>query len=455
MLKELNRPDFLEKLHKVLKPSVPIDSVEHLFGRDKEFDNIEEALYADGRHCFIYGDRGVGKSSLAFSIANHLQSSDKPHIRVNCISSSTFLSVLNQIFHRLEASGLETEVTNVKKAVLSIPGLDVGSEVSKKYTLNPKQTGQQVDYESAAHLLQAAAHNYSDRTVIVIDEFDTIDDLAEKEMFGTLIKALSNIGCRFKLIFTGIAKSLTELLGGHASSVRQIHQEHLDPLDWTGRFKIIDNAFDSFDVAISDDIRFRIAGMSDGYPSYVHLMCEKLLNEIYRGEKTDEIVSFETFIDALDSAIDSIAQDIKKDYMLATEGREEHFHHILWAMADSADNIRQMDHIRFSYASICGVLSIEQLDEKTLKKEFDKLKSKPYGRVIERGIQNRPGWFKFKESMVRGLVRMYAEKHGVALDFERHFTAGKIHVSSKHAYGKYRPLTPVESGVAKLRGDKD
>ena len=72
-----SKDEFTTQLKEYLSASGPIRSIEHLFGREKEMTLIDEALSAEGRHVFIYGDRGVGKSSLAASAAaNHTKGSE-------------------------------------------------------------------------------------------------------------------------------------------------------------------------------------------------------------------------------------------------------------------------------------------------------------------------------------------------------------------------------------------
>jgi|ERR1017187_2153403 replication-associated recombination protein RarA len=75
MIKTLNREDFANLLHANLSPTSPIQSQEHLFGRSKQLQLIEQALCAPGRSIFIYGDRGVGKTSLAQTVAYSHQGS--------------------------------------------------------------------------------------------------------------------------------------------------------------------------------------------------------------------------------------------------------------------------------------------------------------------------------------------------------------------------------------------
>lgn len=56
---------FGNRLNEVLTLSVPIRTPEKLFGREHQLETIQLALKSPGRHVFIYGDRGVGKTSLA------------------------------------------------------------------------------------------------------------------------------------------------------------------------------------------------------------------------------------------------------------------------------------------------------------------------------------------------------------------------------------------------------
>jgi MoxR-like ATPase len=72
-LSALSRDEFYNRLYKVVRPSQPIDASEFLFGRDRQYEAMRAALYAPGRHSFIFGNRGVGKSSLAHSLAYDLQ----------------------------------------------------------------------------------------------------------------------------------------------------------------------------------------------------------------------------------------------------------------------------------------------------------------------------------------------------------------------------------------------
>ena len=94
MIQGYDKNSFGKKLNEVVSPARPIISIENLVGRSQELDRIEKALYASGRNIFIYGERGVGKSSLAATAANQWQSSDAKYIDVSCSPDSTINSCL-------------------------------------------------------------------------------------------------------------------------------------------------------------------------------------------------------------------------------------------------------------------------------------------------------------------------------------------------------------------------
>ena len=93
----------------VLPPSRPIQSVEFLRGRASQLEEIRRALYSPGRHLFIHGYRGVGKTSLAQTAAFQNQSSDGAPIFLSS-ADATF----EQLIHDMVARGLSNDPRRVK-----------------------------------------------------------------------------------------------------------------------------------------------------------------------------------------------------------------------------------------------------------------------------------------------------------------------------------------------------
>jgi uncharacterized protein len=103
-IRGVNRDGFEAVLKEKLSPTTPIRTPEALKGREKILEEVRRSFVQPGRHVFIHGDRGVGKTSLAQTAAIQHQSSDGAPIFIGCDNASTFYAVARNISQKL-ASG--------------------------------------------------------------------------------------------------------------------------------------------------------------------------------------------------------------------------------------------------------------------------------------------------------------------------------------------------------------
>lgn len=442
----LTDQEFYSRLYKVVRPSQPIDASEFLFGRDRQYSEMKSALLAPGRHSFIYGNRGVGKSSLAHSIAFDLQEQADP-ILLSCDSTTTMRSVVADAIREATAKGAYKSDWTVSVS-LGVGGTGIkferkGSSASHDINI--------VDTSSAVYALEYLQKVHSDIPFLVIDEFDRIEDAKEREKFGTLLKQLGDKKSNVKFIFTGIAESFQELLSGHASSSRQIHELKLDPLSWDGSWAIIDRAFSEFGLSVPDELRFKVAGISDGYPHYVHLICEKMLTAAY--ESNLSIVDYNLFISGLDSAVRSVAQSLRGPYEKATLARDINYAYLLWAVADSADLQRKKTDIRVSYDDVIRQVvkkkgqEVLPLSDSSFSRMLRNLKLKDFGEVVGPALGGRKGWYRFNENMLRGYIRMCAESNRITLDFKKNFTSNEPTAQARVKHRGGKTISQVEAEI--------
>ena len=84
-------------------PSTPIAVAEFFSGRKKEIEQLFEAIAERGRHAMVYGERGVGKTSLSqvvplmlpkkVSRIHHLRKADDPKDTFNSIWRKSFRDI--------------------------------------------------------------------------------------------------------------------------------------------------------------------------------------------------------------------------------------------------------------------------------------------------------------------------------------------------------------------------
>ncbi|MFC7517621.1 AAA family ATPase [Herbaspirillum sp. GCM10030257] len=438
MIQNFTKDQFGVRLNEVVSPSHPVRSIELLEGREREIENISRSLYAPGRHIFIYGDRGVGKSSLAATAAYQYQSPEAAPIFVSGSMTDTFVTIITNIVQqalgrsktesvkRTNSIGFEWKVKANKGS--EITSLDISSQI--------RSVG------DAAELLKEIQDQHSKLPIVVLDEFDTIVDPAERAKFAALLKQLGDQEINLKFIFTGIGTTLDELLGAHHSAFRQLDTVHLNRLDWNSRRAIVDRAASRFGLSVDNNVNWRIAAVSDGFPYYIHLLMEKMLWEAFSDQDEIAILGWEHFHLGLRVAIESINAELKRPYEMAVSHRPEEFEDIVWSTADGEELFRSLDDLYQAYKAVLRKrLGRPELDRKKYSDIIRRLKGQAFGEILT-PLPNRTGWYTYKEKMLRGYVRMQAEANGIELSGEREAPKQKMHIPGNAKTGFRGPSLP-------------
>ncbi|MBN9023823.1 MAG: ATP-binding protein, partial [Rhizobiales bacterium] len=169
---EQDREAFLQTRNAYLTSARPIQSPEHLKGRQRALQSLCDALTSPGRHAFIYGFRGVGKSSLAQTTAFKIHTATSVPIILGCEPSSTFAQIC----------------TDVVRIALGSPPLETKSRLNLSFGANVAGYGAQVgvdrapsrseiDIESvndAIRYFKHACERFPPGFTVVIDELDQL-----------------------------------------------------------------------------------------------------------------------------------------------------------------------------------------------------------------------------------------------------------------------------------------
>ena len=409
-----DRRSFEKALKQTLSPTTPIRSAEFLRGRDKKLEDIRRAVIQPGRHIFIYGDRGVGKTSLAQTAAFEHQSAEQSPILLACDPSSGFYRILRDLASKLLAiDPTATKVTtSTKKSAGYSPILSADAQ-------NAVERGKIPEVQSineGVALVEFVARRHSQSPVAVIDEFERIRDPVERTLFADFIKQVGDQSIPITLVFCGVGAALEELLDAHHSCYRYLTSIELERLGYDPRFEIIDAARNALELHVDETTRFRIAAISDGFPHYVHLITEKLMWEVYEDPLVLTQAEARHFTAAIKSAVQDIEPHLKATYDLATQKYSDEYEEVLWAVADHHELKRRSSAIFNSYTRIMRHRAGRTpLARDRFNARINMLKRSTHGAILK---ANRQGWYAFNENILRGYVRLRAEEQGVQLDAE-------------------------------------
>lgn len=407
--------EFREVLAEYLTPSLAVRTPERLFGREKNLLAISRALSSPGRQIFIYGDRGVGKTSLAYTaaVANAHASGDP--IYVVCSKTSTFSDIIHAVGNatvdvkkRMEraASGqsLALSIPNVAGATYGF-GTPGSTAVPAPQTIN-----------EALDVIRYVAAKRTGRTIIVIDEMERIEQPAEREKFAEFIKNIPELEVDVRFIFGGIATDVSELLESHPSAGRILEAIQLERLRHSDLWRIIEVVSDRLSITPTRETLIRISQISDGFPHFVHLIGESMFWHMFDAEEVLSETRPEDLKAGVTGALHRTEAALRVQYDKATMKTKhtEDYEEALWALADRNSDRRQLTEIfDSSYRRIMGErVGRAALSRESLNKRLLSLKQSGHGHIL-RGYGS--GWFGFRENIMRGYVRLRAQTNGIEL----------------------------------------
>jgi uncharacterized protein len=412
-IKDVDRIRFEGTLPKLLTPTTPIRSPEFLRGRDKILEDIRRAFIQPGRHVFIHGDRGVGKTSLAQTAALEHQPANRAPIFIGCDNSSTFYGTARTLAVRLQ-SGDPTVVKRTESGKFQGGWKGFISKEAQQTI----EHGNIPDFNSVDDVISVIGYlatRHGDNQLIVIDEFERIQQPAERMLFADFIKQVGDQSIPIRLIFCGIGAALSDLLDAHHSCYRYIAAVHLDRLGVHPRLEIIASAVEALGLKVEKTSAFRIAMISDGFPHYVHLITEKLLWQVFEDPDLLEITLPRHYSAAIEAAVLDIEPHLKAMYEKASLKYKSDYETVLWAVADDFLLKRRSTDIYASYVRIMRSMKEDPLARDTFNQRMNSLKKPNHASILK---ANRQGWYEFTEAVVRGYVRLRAEARGVQLGNE-------------------------------------
>src|ERR1700730_12913334 len=101
---EWNQLDF--RAADIFSPHSPIDEEQLFVGRLALVDGLFETVFQRGQHAILYGERGVGKTSLANIIGTKVFERSKRYtfVKRNCTEAHDFKLIWEHLFDKFQLS---------------------------------------------------------------------------------------------------------------------------------------------------------------------------------------------------------------------------------------------------------------------------------------------------------------------------------------------------------------
>lgn len=239
-----------------LAASQPVTSRERFAGRGDVLADLIAAIEQQRAHVVLYGERGIGKTSLAHVFAETARDARYLVLYGSCGVEASFDDMFRAfaaqipLLYHADISPVADEREHGRSFAELI---DAGP-------LDPRE------------LAELFARIVGTRVILILDEYDRVRDPAFRRDVAELIKNLSDRAARVQLVLTGVASNLDELVGFTPSIRRNIVGLGVGPMAEADMAYILERAEEATGLVFADEARALVLRMAAGSPYLVRLI---------------------------------------------------------------------------------------------------------------------------------------------------------------------------------------
>lgn len=283
-------------LTEAFSPGAPVLERDLFAGRITQLHTLIDSVQQRGRHSIVFGERGVGKTSLVNILKPALHSPTRPVVfaKVNADPEDTFNTLWKKIFKRMT--------------------FDVRTDTggTTRRTLGENIYGEQSPDDVLLELGKIPAQ-YT--PIVVIDEFDRLADERPRTLLADTIKALSDYSSSTTVVVVGVADDVSELIRGHQSLSRAVVQVKMPRMSQDELAQIIQSRYAKCGVACDEEALWKMTFLARGLPFYAQLLGLHSVRAAI-ADRRRTVCQADTTL-GLKNAVNELDQTIKETYLTA------------------------------------------------------------------------------------------------------------------------------------------
>lgn len=375
-----------EILRQVFSPISPIEEIDLFFGRKVQLEKVRDAINEKGQHAILYGDRGVGKTSLANIMSRSY--TNLYAVKITCDRTDDFKTIWERIFNNIKFSH-NTESIGFK-----------GENHTEIYTLKDRISSVG---ELTPNVLVDIINSLGEaKLLFIIDEFDNVRDDKTRSSFADLIKSLSDNNKNTTILLVGIADSVEELIGDHQSLERCLKQVKMPRMKKEECEDIIQNGMEKLGMKIENSVKDKIIDFSSGFPHYIHLLCKYGCEELIDNSRSVFTDAYLTI--AVKKGIENTAEQLRSSFRrgVLTSNNSNKWRDVIYSCCsceiDEFNSFTISDVVK-NYEKIAG----RQSD---IKYNLNQLTKEERGEILVKLGKGKSTKYAFKNPMMRAFVKL-------------------------------------------------
>lgn len=393
------------------RPRSPIAHREFFAGRWNQLTSVSDAVFQSGLHIVIFGERGVGKTSLANvveplvalmekDLSGGAEPTPRIVVKVNVSASDSFGEIWRRAFDEITwqedgpAVGFRPEPdqeTRTLREALDMP-------------------------ESPTIDCVRRTLSTLERSIFIFDEFDRASAEQRRE-FTDLIKALSDYALDSTVILVGVSDTIDSLVRDHGSIARALVEVFLPRMSGKELREILDNASKRLGIRITEEAATMIIRTSQGLPHYTHLIGLNATREAAKRRSRE--VNASDVGRSFKRAVTDALQTIREKYHTACHSAHKGALYDKVLLACSAAAATSTDDLGYFHASdvvepLAMILERDAVTIATFQKHINEFTEQRRGEVLERSGVKRSYKYRFMNPMLPPFVFMTAVSSNLA-----------------------------------------
>lgn len=296
----------LSILKSIFRPASPTDDPALFKGREQELSRVLGTVQELGQHAVIYGERGVGKTSLAYMARDGFTEGNPQAlaVRIPCSADDDFTTTWKKFIPRLTK---ELDLWEHGDRQRVVEAADKAEDILDFNDVSP---------DTVVRALNVISNRVP--LLVILDEFDRLGDPSTTEPFADIIKMASDDLMPATLLIVGVADDVASLIAGHRSIERSMRQIYMPRMSRHELSRIVVDGFETFSrrsgypLSVDSDVVDAIVHLSQGFPYYTHLLAGAVGELAIR--RSAHSVDRGTVFDALFTAVEEATQSIRVSY---------------------------------------------------------------------------------------------------------------------------------------------
>ena len=293
----------------IFSPAAPVHRRDLFAGRRRQMETLVDVAFERGQHAAVFGERGVGKTSLATIMTSVFSTlGNKLSLKVNCDATDDFDSVWRKVMDEMRVV-----------ATLSKDGQSRPSKVVLEIAIEDLQAVGTIRPSHVSRFLRVISEERE--CIIFLDEFERLEDATTTGSFAETIKLLSDQTVAATIVLVGVADNLEELLSEHSSIERALAQIRMPRMSRDELSDIVDRGLLMLDMKIDHAAKDTIVSISCGLPHFTHLIAQAAARTAVDQQETE--ISLEHVIDAITRLSYRTQETVQNAYSLAISSKRE------------------------------------------------------------------------------------------------------------------------------------